>query len=787
MTANNRLRNLETAEQSLAGSGDPNGVENAAEGMLYWDYTNDTLYANTDGATAWQVIGGGGGVPINGQFLVLALSGSLTSERRFVPGDGMQATDGGANADYTLAVDVSDFAGAGLEDDGAENLRIAALAAGDGLTGGGGAALAMDLHADLNANLLGFTGGELDLDSQLENRAFMSPDGAPGKPNFRVLSVADIPAEYVRRDGTLELTADWDAGAHKITAEYLLASCVGGAAVYGVSINSYGLQGYSTNSYGVYGRSAHSIGVYGKSIDSIGVYGESTDSIGVHGESANSYGVYGTSVADRSGYFYRNSATAAAPNFEIVTDHISDTQTVLRVQGDGTGKLVNILDGATEAFTILDGGFIGVNKALPLGQHHIQASSAAVIGQIIQLAAAPSANALEVRAVGTPGAVLANITPGGGAYFSDAVGIETPTPLAPLHVGAGTTNKSSDAMILISRNVDDSGSNNAHAFSDSSIISRSGDISYNSFDARIEFSGANDYGHYASFQLNPSYGSTGTMDNLYGIYCAPHITAGTITQVSHVHIHDAYGSVGVVGLQYGIYIGNLSYATTNYSIYTNDGVVRFGDKVVFTQTDGNEAIDSLDDGHMDYLATDSHRFNSVIRGTSSLWWCCKYIDAFSVSPGLSGATLVPPDRDTLGGYQLNAATEYLYFNGRVCSNWDGATDLIVTVTWEVNVDNSAGNVTDTVDLKLLAYYKGNTDTENKKQEIEIATTVGQAARYKQFTTTFTIDYDLALSIVDVGDTFSFTLNLETDTSEVDDVIVNFCTFSYRTAKMGVEA
>lgn len=51
-------------------------------------------------------------------------------------GDGLQG--GGASV---LAVDVSDFAGTGLEDDGSENLRIAAAAAGSGLGGGAGSAL----------------------------------------------------------------------------------------------------------------------------------------------------------------------------------------------------------------------------------------------------------------------------------------------------------------------------------------------------------------------------------------------------------------------------------------------------------------------------------------------------------------------------------------------------------------------------------------------------------------------------------------------------------------------
>ena len=60
------------------------------------------------------------------------------------------AGDGLAAASGVLKVDVSDFAGTGLEDDSSENLRIAASAAGEGLKGGGGSALALDL-AELTA------------------------------------------------------------------------------------------------------------------------------------------------------------------------------------------------------------------------------------------------------------------------------------------------------------------------------------------------------------------------------------------------------------------------------------------------------------------------------------------------------------------------------------------------------------------------------------------------------------------------------------------------------------
>ncbi len=46
--------------------------------------------------------GGGGGAPANAEYLVLALDGTLTNERRFVPAARLAATDGGAGGDYTL-------------------------------------------------------------------------------------------------------------------------------------------------------------------------------------------------------------------------------------------------------------------------------------------------------------------------------------------------------------------------------------------------------------------------------------------------------------------------------------------------------------------------------------------------------------------------------------------------------------------------------------------------------------------------------------------------------------
>jgi hypothetical protein len=51
-----------------------------------------------------------------------------------------------------VSVDVSDLAGSGLEDDGGNNLRIAAAAAGDGLIGGAGSALAVGAGTGITVN-----------------------------------------------------------------------------------------------------------------------------------------------------------------------------------------------------------------------------------------------------------------------------------------------------------------------------------------------------------------------------------------------------------------------------------------------------------------------------------------------------------------------------------------------------------------------------------------------------------------------------------------------------------
>ena len=178
---------------------------------------------------------------------------------------------------------------------------------------------------------------------------------------------------------------------------------------------------------------------------------------------------------------------------------------------------------------------------------------------------------------------------------------------------------------------------------------------------------------------------------------------------------------------------------------------------------------------------------TTLLSDQSVWHHEHDLFATSLNPGASGATRTAPDSNTIGGWQLNAAGETLYFEAHMEAEWDAVSDLIINAWWEVNVDNTGGAGGDTVDLRLVVRYKGEGDTVIKTQTVEVATTVGASARYKQFTTSFTIDYDAASNVIDSLDVLSFALNLETDTSEVDDIILNLMELRYATTKPSLEA
>jgi len=94
-------------------------------------------FGSSSNMTNERVLTAGANVSISTAVAGLIVVSATNTDTTYTAGDGIDL------ASNVFSVDVSDFAGTGLEDDGSNNLRIAAAAAGNGLTGGAGSALAV--------------------------------------------------------------------------------------------------------------------------------------------------------------------------------------------------------------------------------------------------------------------------------------------------------------------------------------------------------------------------------------------------------------------------------------------------------------------------------------------------------------------------------------------------------------------------------------------------------------------------------------------------------------------
>lgn len=286
--------------------------------------------------------------------------------------------------------------------------------------------------------------------------------------------------------------------------------------------------------------------------------------------------------------------------------------------------------------------------------------------------------------------------------------------------------------------------------------------------------------------------STGSGTSSVKIYTYPGTAAATTDNAAY--LTAAWAAAG------STLYASLAAATGNQIGFTFDYTVNKATSgndtgVLIKQTDTSSPGTSL---MLDLQVGTTSKFNidnaglvssaSYHRALTSIYRRYYHLPMASANPGASGATWINPDANTVGGWNVTNAAHVLSFNADVHSDWDGATDLTVEIRWCTNWDNSGGADTDTVDLRLQVFYKGVSDTATKSQTVEVATTIGKAARYKQFKTTFTVDWDYASNVVEVGDVIRFLLNLETDTSEgSDNVIISDGSISYQTTHVGIES
>jgi hypothetical protein len=153
--------------------------------------------------------------------------------------------------------------------------------------------------------------------------------------------------------------------------------------------------------------------------------------------------------------------------------------------------------------------------------------------------------------------------------FTGLIGVNQTNPLAPIHVGNGNVNNSTDAQILVSRLVDDSTPGlNGHAFSDSSTIDCSGGESYNSFDARIIIIGDNDYGHFSGFQTGILNQCEGNIGDIYSFNALLVTNDGIINNAYGFYVFESSG-LGELKKNYGLFVESLEFGTEeNWAVYT---------------------------------------------------------------------------------------------------------------------------------------------------------------------------------------------------------------------------
>lgn len=164
------------------------------------------------------------------------------------------------------------------------------------------------------------------------------------------------------------------------------------------------------------------------------------------------------------------------------------------------------------------------------------------------------------------------------------------------------------------------------------------------------------------------------------------------------------------------------------------------------------------------------------------YWAETHVGSEKVSPGGSGATL------TVGGpggasiyWQLDAVTEYLYHTTDIEDDWDGISDIPVTV--KVSLDG-AETANDDIEFEVIAEYWGeheNMDTA-KTQTRTVNHDIGnENAAGDSHTLVFLLDWDLGGNVIEVDDILKLRFRLD-GVGSVAAVRYTYGNIKYRSSK-----
>lgn len=164
-----------------------------------------------------------------------------------------------------------------------------------------------------------------------------------------------------------------------------------------------------------------------------------------------------------------------------------------------------------------------------------------------------------------------------------------------------------DPVFVVHKNI--TGAGNAHCFVDESIINKTGNAGYNSYNSDYVISGSQAYDHAIGFQASCHYHSTGIIETFGGFTSAVWVdaAAGVVNKLLNYSVYD-YQGTGEVSNNVGFYAYPLTKGTNNWGVFIEGptksyfgGVLVLGGATTYDSTDPfvvvNRSITGTDNAH----------------------------------------------------------------------------------------------------------------------------------------------------------------------------------------------
>ena len=390
------------------------------DGEIHMTLDTDNQYSWDNDATQWNQLSGPGSIPL----ATSASGGGVIGRVTFDSDKGLSVTTGIAEVRLAttaglkfsagaLAVEPADFAGTGLEDDGADNLRLASQ--GNGIAGGAGSTLSV--QAD------GTTGGNIQPVNVVANGVGLDVNAiagtgleADGSANLRIAAAAA--GDGLTGGGGSALAVNLEASNPSLQ---IVTDELGVKMSDGLTKDANGL--------------AVALDASGSALEFTGAAGDGTLGVKLEAtnptlqvDGSNQLGVkYGATTSG-----LETSAAGLKAKVDGTTVAINGSGQLYALGSAEAQRVENALTTATDAIAVGDPVYINGADTVGKGDASVDAK-ARIIG-INRAGAGAAPQSIEVVSLGGAAGVLTSATPGTPYYLQAGGGIGTALPGAGARV-----------------------------------------------------------------------------------------------------------------------------------------------------------------------------------------------------------------------------------------------------------------------------------------------------------------------------------------------------------------